>query len=129
MDIKNFWERATTKRCDGEQDLDGQGHKPLPKRFGFGFAIIAFFWLYPLAEAALQAGRVDKIRIGLVEIELAAVPLTRPDEEKAKLSVEAGADLISADSRERISARFGQLAKQQLARTFCGLMTSIPNKM
>ena len=39
--------------------------------FWFGFAVIALFWLYPLAEAALQAGRVDKIRIGLVEIELA----------------------------------------------------------
>jgi hypothetical protein len=79
--------------------------------FWFGFAVIALFWLYPLAEAALQAGRVDKIRIGLVEIELAGVPLTRPDEEKAKSSVEAGADLISADRRERLSARFGQMAK------------------
>jgi hypothetical protein len=80
--------------------------------FWFGFAVIAFFWLYPLAEAALQAGRIDKIRIFQVEIELARVPLTRPDEEKAKLSVEAGADLISADNRERISARFGQMEKQ-----------------
>jgi hypothetical protein len=76
----------------------------------FCLALLAFYRFAPLAEEAIEKGKIDKIRIWEIEVELATVPLTRPPENAQTLA--AAADLISTKNRERISARFAQMSKQ-----------------
>ena len=52
-----------------------------------------------LAEAAIETGRIDKIRIWQIEVELAAVPLTRPPDNAQPLAAAADWQHQSVTSR------------------------------
>ena len=75
----------------------------------FVLAAFAVVRLLPVAEELVEAGAIDKIRVGLVEVELAGVPAQKPGDMVAAVGE---AYVIAPDEQNRISARFQQLAKQ-----------------
>ncbi|MFZ0479572.1 MAG: hypothetical protein WAL71_10510 [Terriglobales bacterium] len=75
----------------------------------FVFAVVGFCVLFPLAKTLLTTGAVDKVHIGIVEVELASVPAQKPPDMTQAIG---DAYIISPEERKRISDRFVQLNKQ-----------------
>jgi hypothetical protein len=75
----------------------------------FIFAAVAFICLFPLAQTAIKQGNIEKIKVGVIEVDLALahvpVRLSANSVEIAKEAVP-----ISPTERKRISARFEQMS-------------------
>lgn len=78
----------------------------------FGLAASACYLLFPLVSEVLHRGFLNKIKVGIVEVELQHVP-SRP----LNLDVANGSIAIEESARKRISARFVSISEKLLGAT------------
>jgi hypothetical protein len=72
-------------------------------------ASVAFYFLFPLAKETIQSGSINKIKLGIVEIELAHVAVTAPDR---SIDIAKDAVLIDPQIRKQITDRFAAMAEK-----------------